>query len=262
MNFTKQILLIAMALMPIMALAQKKKTETTNESASTVTGLQKDNEKEYSVQRSIYKEAVRLEDFMIARSALYNMIALKPDVAELKDSLAILYYLAGAHVQTAVLCREIIEKNPNKAIILEILAESEEKLGLLKEALANFENLEKLSPKPYNKYKITLLQFALKRFGECAETAKKLLADSGANGEKVRITYDAGRYQDVAMKAAVLNILGLTAAELNQKEDAELLLQEALKLEPEFALAKMNLESITQQQKPSTPEKTENKTKK
>jgi tetratricopeptide (TPR) repeat protein len=170
--------------------------------------------------------------------------------------------LAGAHVQTAVLCREIIEKNPNKAIILEILAESEEKLGLLKEALANFENLEKLSPKPYNKYKITLLQFALKRFGECAETAKKLLADSGANGEKVRITYDAGRYQDVAMKAAVLNILGLTAAELNQKEDAELLLQEALKLEPEFALAKMNLESMTQQQKPSTPEKTENKTKK
>jgi tetratricopeptide (TPR) repeat protein len=209
----------------------------------------------YELQQKIYTEALRYEDFGVARTALYAMMALKPEDKSLKDTLTILFYTSGMPVQTVVSGRQILTEKPDNQVIMELVAISEEALGLNKEALGNYEKLHALSKKPTHLYKVASLQFLLKRFGECAATIQRLLGDDKAAAEKIRIDYDQGKSQEVSLKGACMNIMGLIAMELNQSGEAKKFFDEAIKSDPEFILPKGNLNLMEQIRKEQEKEK-------
>jgi tetratricopeptide (TPR) repeat protein len=183
----------------------------------------------YEVQQKIYREAIRYEDYNVARTAIYTMMALRPEEKSLKDTLTILFYSSGMPVQTVVSGRQILSERPDNQVILELVAISEEALGLNKEALENYEKLYGLSKKSTHLYKVASLQFLLKRFGECTATIQRLVSDEKAAAEKIRIDYDQGKSQEVSLRAACMNIMGLIALELNQSGEAKKFFDEALK---------------------------------
>jgi tetratricopeptide (TPR) repeat protein len=231
----------------------QKKGTTTNTVAS------KPEVSSYDVQYKVYRNAVNYDDFITARVAVHNMIALKPEMKEMKDTLAMLYYNSGSYVQSTVMAREIIKENPNNALILQILATSEENLGLSKEALANYESLYKLNQEVYFLYKIAVLQYTLKRFGECSASLNKLLTQPLSDKDVIQINYDQRNAQEVPLKAAAFNIFGMMAFEMGKLEEAQQYFSESQKAFPDFLLAQNNLQMTKEEMAKAKKEGTNGK---
>ena len=124
-----------------------------------------------------------------------------------------------------------------------------------KESLEQYEALFAKTKSSFHAYQIAVLQYVLKRFGECETTVGIILNDPKSMEQKVSINADQNTNQQVPIKAAAYNIRGVMLKEMNKKDEAMESFQEALKLFPEFALAKANIEAIKNGDKPKTTEK-------
>lgn len=200
----------------------------------------------YNQQQDIFRQALKYGDGQVAKTALYSMIALKPQETNLKDSLALLYYNMGSYLQTVLLSREILEEQPANYAIMEIKAVSERQLGLLKESLEDYEMLYKANPDAGILYEIGSLQFQLKRYGELDQTVNTLLQSKDLATKKVSIALQEGKSQQVPLEAAAHNMRGVLATEINKPEAAMASYQKALEIYPDFELAQSNVEMMKQ----------------
>lgn len=201
----------------------------------------------FEVQGRIYKAALKNYDLQAATIALYNMAALKPERADIQDSLALLYFAGERYPQAYLIGEEILKANPKRNDMLELVAVSKQNLGLIKEALTDYEKLYTIDKSIYYLYQIATLQYQLKRYGECVASIDQIIANPESDKQKVNIRVQNGS-QDISMKAAALNVKGICAIELNQDAAAIDNFNKALAISPEFVLAKGNLESVTRKQ--------------
>ena len=74
-----------------------------------------------------------------------------------------------------------------------------------------------------------------------------IINDPLALKETIGIGSDDGR-QNVPLKAAALNLRGIILTEINMKDKSKEALEAALKVYPEFALAKKNLDALNTDQ--------------
>jgi len=233
----------------LFAQAQKKQDAAVKPAANEPPGINL-----YEHYKKIYDQAAAYNDFMVARNALYGMIALRPDKAGLKDTLAYLYFSSNNYPQVIVLGKEILEANPGKSEILEVVAVSEQNLGWHKNALESFEKLFAITKDPYHQYNIASLQYMLKRFGECSESLNSIIGSTDSLGV-VTISDNEGESQQVPLKAAAFNMRGVIALEISQPDVAKQNFQKALELYPEFTLAKGNLDKASTQNAKTPPAK-------
>ncbi|GIV33131.1 MAG: hypothetical protein KatS3mg031_0666 [Chitinophagales bacterium] len=244
--------LLLYAIISLPAIAQKNKTVSSPTSAFPRDSL-------FALQEKIYNAAIRYNDLKAAQHALYAMIALQPGRTGLKDTLAYLYYNEGNYVQVVLLGKDILSAKPDNPEILELVAVSQQNLGLLKDALENFEKLYNITQNAVHRYNIASLQYMLKRYGECSESLNAILGLPDNPGN-VTISTSTGESQQVPLKAAAFNMRGVIALEIGQPEVAIQNFQKALELFPDFVLAKGNLEKaraekIPSEQKKQTPSK-------
>jgi tetratricopeptide (TPR) repeat protein len=238
----KNKILILICILSQIALAQKSKTSIESPAQNNINNL---NEQLYKLNENTYRTSLSFGDAVVAKQALYNMIALKPENTKLKDTLAILYLNLGQVQQSLMLSKEIISTSADNLPILEIKAISEQNLGLSKDALATYENLYEKSKNIFHLYQIATLQYELKRLAECNQSVDQILGSP--ESEKNEININTGRQnqqQKVPLKAAAYNIKGVLAMDLNENAIAKASFEEALKIAPEFVLAKNNLEFI------------------
>ncbi len=208
----------------------------------------------FDAQSKVYKAALKNYDLQAATIALYNMAALKPERTDLQDSLALLYFAGERYPQAYLIGEEILKANPKRTDMLELVAVSKQNLGLIKEALADYEKLYAGDKSVYYLYQISTLQYQLKRYGECVASLDQIIANPESDKQKVNIRVQNGS-QDIPMKAAALNVKGICAVELNQDAAAIDNFNKALAISPDFVLAKGNLESLTKKQDKSVPVK-------
>jgi tetratricopeptide (TPR) repeat protein len=214
----------------------------------------------FDTQMKVYTTALKYYDLQVATTALYNAMALKPDRKDLRDSLALLYFAGERYGQAYTLGEEILKDNPKRNDILEMVAVSKQSLGLAKDALADYEALYKDTKQIFYLYQISTLQYQLKRFGECLSSLDQILADEASAKQVVTIRNNNNTSQSVPMRAAALNVKGIVALELNQQDNAKGFFNEAIKLFPDFALAKGNLALIEERQAKGTGTATTAKT--
>lgn len=234
------VFLFLLAVGPADLMAQKKKGGDEETTTINTGGLS-----QLEINKAIYKKALNYGDYGTAIYAVYQIMELDASATGYQDTLAYLYFNKGNYVQALLIGNEIVAADENNAGILEVVALSQQNLGLVKDALSSYEKLNKLQPDIYNLYTIATLQFALKRYGECSGTIDALLQSEG-NTKPIKITDNNGQSQEVPLKAAALNMLGVMALEMQQTEVAVKSFQEALKVAPDFALAKGNLAKVTQ----------------
>ena len=201
----------------------------------------------FDVQLRFYKSALKNYDLQAATVALYTMQALKPERSDLNDSLALLYFAGERWAQAYLVGQAIVNGDPKRNDMLEMVAVSKQNLGMIKESLADYEKLYGAEKSVYFLYQMATLQYQLKRYGECVASLDQILGSADADKQKVNIRVQGGT-QDVPMKAAAYNVKGICALELNQPDAAKDNFNKALQAYPDFVLAKSNLETLAEKQ--------------
>lgn len=247
----KHSLLFFFFLFSLAAYSQKKKPETNtpvntpvvspNQNTTAHTSVKKDTV-DYDLR--VYGNAVSLGDFYTAITAIHYKYAKDTNIRWL-DTLSRLYF-TGNMIRQAVLTAEIvIQKQPNNTSMLELLALSYSGLGDSKSALAKYEKLFELTQKPYYQYQCAVEEFNLGRVGECEVRVKAIQGNPAAEKEKININAGQGKSpEQVPIKAASLNLLGVMQMKLGKNEEAKKSFEASLKLAPDFTLPKGNLEAL------------------
>ena len=204
----------------------------------------------YRLERDVYLNALKYSDLNVAKSAIFKMIAINPFDKSLKDSLLFIYFNAGSFGQCILLSRELLAENPSRNNILEIKAIAEQNLGLVKDALISYEKLFSESKNLFHQYQIAVLQYQLKRFGECNQNISDIIKDDKSLSEKVNIN-TGQENQKVILKAAAYNIRGVMQLEGKRDGEAQADFREALKIQPDFVLAQNNIQLVEKKVKAS-----------
>lgn len=207
-------------------------------------GQQAEESEAYKTQLRVYQNALKYSDIAVAKNALYNMMAIAPSNVSLLDSLAYLYFDYQQYASSLLVSRDILARNPNNLPALEISAISYENLGVYQQALAAYESLYLKLDNPYTLYKIATLQFDLGRHTESKTSIDILLKNTDIDSLNVTLNEPNNQQKQIPMRAVLLAIQGLNNVELNDKEAAKLNFQEALKLAPDYTMAKENLEKL------------------
>jgi tetratricopeptide (TPR) repeat protein len=217
--------------------SQQQKSNRTTDSIKTIQ-LLVDHEK------NVLKTALNYQDYTVATNALYRLMDLDGNKMIWKDSLCVIYFKTGAYRQSLTIAAELFSERPADQRLMAVIAFSEKNIGLMKEALDMYERLYPLSKDLYDLYEIAGIQFSLKRLGECENSVNKLIDARDSDRIAIDLSYDINQKQTVPVKAAALNLKGAIMQELNKKPEAIHYFNEALKMAPEFMLARKNLQLL------------------
>ena len=197
----------------------------------------------YQQQRSVYELSKKYADLSVAKNSLYNLLALDPTEVSLLDSLAFMYFEYQQYTSCLLVCLDIVRANPEHIAALEMSAVSYENLGLKDKALTAYESIYLRNSNIYTLYKIANLQLDLRRYGESMTNVNILLEKEETKEAKMPISTQAGS-SEISLEAAVYNLKGLVELRSDDTEAAKVSFEKALSIEPEFAVAKNNLEDL------------------
>ncbi|MEM8896033.1 MAG: tetratricopeptide repeat protein [Bacteroidota bacterium] len=197
-------------------------------------------------QRFIFENATLYNDPVVARTALYNMLALDPTNNDLLDSLAVFYFEYGQYASAAIVAKEAQNRNPENILALEIAAISFESLNIKDRALTEYESLFLKNNNTFTLYKIAFLQYDLERFNESNTSADILLRRKEVNEATVAFQRSDETQQSVPMSAAVYNLKGIIAVQQDKKDQAAEYFNKALEIVPDFELVQNNLKDVNE----------------
>lgn len=197
----------------------------------------------YQQQKSVYQLGAKYADPTIARLSLYNLIALDPNDASLLDSLAYMYFEYQQYTSCLLVCLDILKRNPDNMPALEMSAVAYENLGLKDKALTSYESIYLRNNSVFTLYRIAVLQLDLDRSTESMTNVNILLEKPETKETKIAVNTEQGTRQ-ISLEAAVYNLKGLIEADQGNKDLARASYQQALAIEPDFALAKSNMEDL------------------
>lgn len=192
----------------------------------------------------MYKNAMLFGDYEVARNAVFALLTQFPNRIDYLDTLARIYFSTGAYSQALLASKIYLERDPQSVQMMELSAICEGAINNNKESLDMYEKLYAKTKSIYHAYQIAVLQYSLKRFGECETTVATVINDPQASKEKININIDQQKSQEVPLIAAAFNLRGVLLKELSKPDLAKQDFEAALKLAPDFALAKNNLEAM------------------
>lgn len=177
-------------------------------------------------------------------SAIYNIIALEGPQSAYKDSLAYLYFSKRNYVSCFLVTNDLLTSKPDHLEFLEMNAVSLESMGALDKALEAYETIFTKTNNNYQGYKLASVQFRMNKKEDAYVTIKK--ADQLPDEGDLRITFQVNENynQNIELKAAIAYLEGLIAQSLAKGIEAKSCFERALKLSPDFVLAKSKLEII------------------
>jgi len=200
-----------------------------------------------ATQEKVYRSAMELNDLEQATSAVFQILAINPALTSWKDTLCLLYHGRGLYYQSHKLASEILQKKPDDVTLHEVRAQALEGLGRYPESLSDYEFLIAKSNLSIFRYKTAALQYMLQRFGECEKNIDAIIANPNSDKEVVGLQVEVNgtaQMQEVPVKAAALNIRATIAIDMKRYTEAEIALNEALKIYPDFGMALQNMERL------------------
>ena len=197
------------------------------------------------LQKQKLKQALAYGDKMVAANTMYAIIAIEGPQSTYKDSLAYLYYNGGNYVSSFLVANDILKDNSDNLELLEIKAISIESMGVIDKARETYQLLFSKTNNNYHAYKLASLQLAMKDFDGAYATIKK--ADALEDAKTIQITFQVNKNysQNIELKPAIAYLEGIIALNLKKEAEAKICFERAIKLAPDFVLAKGKLETTT-----------------
>ena len=191
-----------------------------------------------------YKLATRYNDVVEAKSSLYSLINIDPLNDSLKFNLAYLYFDNQQYPSTILVCMDILARNPQHAASLEVTAISYEELGLKEKALTNYEQLYHVTDNLETLYKLTFIQYELKRYNECDVNLDILMNDPEIDNKTMTFQLSETEQKEFSLRVAVLNLRGLVRKDQGDKKGALESWNRVLAIAPDFIFATQNIEEL------------------
>lgn len=197
-----------------------------------------------AMEKQIVKMAKNVGDPSVATLSMYKLIALEGANSTYKDSLAYVYFSSRRYAPCFMMASEVLKRDPNHKDMLEIKAISLESLGAYDKAVDAYKQLFAKTNNNLHGYNLAKLQYSTKKYDDSFKTIQKIenLNDSGKF--KVTFTINQNHTQKVELLAAIYYLKGLDAIELNQKPVAKTSFEKAIKIQPDFILAKESLDKL------------------
>lgn len=195
------------------------------------------------------KQALAYGDKAVAANAMLSIILLEGPKSVYKDSLAYLYFNDRNFISCFLVTDDILKNKPDNLELMEMNAISLESMGATEKASEAYGNLLAKTNNNYHAYKLAGLQFGMKKFEEAYASIKK--ADKLPDDGSAKITFQVNKNynQEVGLKAAMAYLEGIIAMNLNKNVEAKLSFERAIKLFPEFVLAKTKLDVLNTEKK-------------
>lgn len=235
--------------------AQDKKPEAADQKAKKDTVKAAPAEDTLPLELKVYANAILFADYDVAKNALFTLITKYPQRIDFLDSLARVYFSMGAYPQCNAAANVVLAKQPDNLPLMELSAVCQNAMKNQKEALALYEKLYSKTNSLYHLYQIAVLQYQLQRYGECSSSIDSMLVNKDAMTQKIQLSYDEQSSQEVPFAAAAYNLRGVMEKDLSQKEKAKADFEAAIKIFPEFMLAKNNLELMNKPEEEKEKEK-------
>lgn len=201
------------------------------------------------LNKKIVRQSLLYNDAQTAIASMHRIIAHEGPTSTYKDSLAITYFKAGNYLSSHLIAKELLKTRPVDIELLEINAISLLSLNATKEAIDAFEVLFAKTRNMGHGYQLALLQYGIKRLEEAQQTIKQVIACEPIEKAFLPFPIDKEQSQNIPLSAAVYNLKGLICYELRDNKNAIESFEEALKITPEFAVAKQNLSAIRTEKK-------------
>ncbi len=199
-------------------------------------------------EKSKLQLAKSYSDENVIASAIYNIIALEGPQSTYKDSLAYIYFNKRNFVSCFLVTNDLLKSKPDHLALLEMNAVSLESMGALDKALEAYEKIFTITNDNYQGYKLASIQFRMNKNEDAYGTIKKADQLSGDDTLKVTFQVNQNYSQNVDLKASIAYLEGLIAQSLEKTSEAKLSFERAIKLFPDFVLAKSKLEIINAQE--------------
>jgi tetratricopeptide (TPR) repeat protein len=191
-----------------------------------------------------YAMAARWNDYDVAKEALYDLIVENPNNDSIIFTLGYYYYENQKYASSLLIAQDLLQRDPKNISYLELAGAASESLGVYDRALQNYESLYLLTNNVGTLYKISFLQFDLKRFNECQTNTDILMTKAEMDTLKVVFNDAEEKPKEYSMKVSVLNLRGLVAQEMGDKAAARQHFEAALALAHDFIPAKQNLSKL------------------
>lgn len=208
------------------------------------TNAQSNKTEAIALEKQIVKMAKNIGDPSVATLSMYKLIALEGANSTYKDSLAYVYFSSRRYAPCFMMSSEVLKRDPNHEEMLEMKAVSLESLGAYEKAVDTYKQLFAKTNNNLHGYNLAKLQYSTKKYDESLKTLQKVekLNDSG----KFKVTFSINQNHtlQVELLAAIYYLKGLDAIELNQKPMAKVSFEKAIKIQPDFILAKDNLDKL------------------
>ena len=193
----------------------------------------------------IYNAAKQYNDPVVARVALYNLLAENPNNVQLWDSLALVYFEQQQYASAALVAQEVAAAVPSDMFATEIAAICFERLGVKNKALGFFEKMYLNDTEDVNTlYKMAFLQNDLKLYEESMNSCDQLLVNKIAKEATIVFPTTDGKGQEVTLELAVIRLKGMVEANRSNTEKAREYYNQVLKAMPDFEVMKKQLEEL------------------
>jgi len=195
-------------------------------------------------EKKILSAAHRVGDPGVATASIYRIIALEGENSTYKDSLAYIYFAARQYAPCFMMATEVLKRDPDHQNMLEIKGVSLESLGAYTKASETYEQLFAKTKNNYHGYTLAKLKYTLKKYDEALKVISEAEKLNDTGKFKITFAINQTHEQEVLLIAAISYLKGIIEVELKKPELAKASLNKALKVQPDFVLAKEKLESL------------------
>jgi len=205
---------------------------------------QSGNTEAIKTEKEIIKNAKDMGDPSVAAYSMYKLIVLEGANSTYKDSLAYIYYSSRKYGSCFLMSNEVLKRDPKNQAILELKAISLESLGAIDKSLETYAELFSLSNNNFHGYSLAKLQLAMKQNAEAYATINKVEGLNDSGNYKVTFSINQNHTQQVELLAAIPYLKGVIEEVLEKPTEAKLSYNKALKIQPDFVIAKEKLDLL------------------
>jgi tetratricopeptide (TPR) repeat protein len=152
-----------------------------------------------------------------------------------------MYFEFNQYASAALVSKDVLKRNPNNQMILQVGAKSLDQLGALDQSLKMYQKLYNISDDGFVLYEIIKKQYELKKYDDAMINSELLLGKRIVDGSRVYAKNETGNEIEVPFKAVIKNLQGMIARKKGDEESAKKYFNSALTLAPNYALPKENL---------------------
>jgi len=231
----KNIILIAIAVSFLFAC---NNSSVSNSSGKNAVGIE--------TYKKLYTRSMELKDYSTAIMAIQMILVQDSGLVAYQDSLPELYAAMNNVEAVSKTIDPVLKRHPKEEKFLQVKSIVQQELGDYDGVLKTFTTLYEITNKLSYKYQIGTMHFQAGNLEEASKVVDEVLAKAPNSHDSLDIFVSEQQKQKVPILAAALNFKGYIFAQKRNLAEAKNFFESAIKVFPDFVMAKRNLQQIMQ----------------